>query len=75
MVDLKEKSEQPRPSEHPLKTFAPILSASSVKIVVAVANEKDCLLRHLCSKTGVYPGELERSCIHEVSRQMRGHGR
>ena len=56
------------------ETFAPTTSAASVKINVAVANEKVWLLRHLLRhKTGVYPGALGRSCIHEASPWLQGH--
>ena len=55
------------------ETFAPTTLAASVKINVAVANEKGRLLRHLFRhKAGVYPGALGRSCIHEASPLVAG---
>ena len=41
------------------ETFAPTPSAASVNIAVAVANEKDCLLRHLDIKQAFIRAHLD----------------
>ena len=57
------------------ETFAPTPSAASVKIDVAVANEKGWLLRHLDIKQAFIQAHLDEAVLHEAPRRLRGHER
>ena len=59
------------------ETFAPTTpSTASVKISVAVANEKGWLLRHLDVKQAFIQAHVDEAIyMSEASRRLRGHER